>query len=768
MKIYTKKLLSLLLAMTVLSSTLLFQTVAFAEDVTYLDEDFSNFVNTGAAHNAQGVVSVAQEGTGVFQVGANDKALKVSANGEPISILYSKPVKNSGYAVLNYSVYHTTVASGTYHAGLALLAVNGFRYSFWKTNGAELQIADYSAEQNYYDSAALKSYGQLIKAGKWYQHSYVIDVANGKMYAYLDGQLLNPEGSNCYVRDGKEVCGISIENDGNLRYFDDLYIDQFTTLEAAEEAIRVKSILAGEKTNSYSAVALAAYKTSANEQLAALRVNGSDSEALAALKKLGDKMIPTVKHVIYEENFENQTVGSMPASNNEYIYHDGTASVVTAHDVDSSDNYVSIPGTASDRATFVGLVGSAKMVMGNVHALGNNLTWEARVRWNEMPSANYENFLQGTDFNGSKFWTTQVMSDGRVNLYNYNYNSDGTYFPTATTIISSLEVGKWYDLRFEYNHESKLVEAYVDNVYAGAGHTIPDSIIYSEGIDFITSAFDFRNVCSSVSVDNLRFSTSHNVPQNALILNSTYADGNGDPVNKLTEGGQVVSTYVTKNLDKDYFLYTAVYVNDVLTGAKVSSLDEVPVGIPTAVSVDLVVPDGGEVRQFLWRSNLCPVMTDIEHYVAPKEAAKVFVIGDANANTWGSAISDGLNNVTVDNRVTNGETLKNYYQKSMQALLKDMNKGDYLMIQFDLGTGSNFVDPSNNYRAYLNIIIQEAQQKGAIPVLVAPANNAGYANAVKAVGRAFNVPVLTPVENTAQAVLNSLADADISLSAAIK
>ena len=776
--------LSVLLVMTILSSLCLFSTVAFAEGTAYLDEDFSNFENGENVYEQPGVVAAVPPKAEIVQVGTNDKAIKAVGTDSYISAAYDEGIEaeEGKCAVFNYSVYHTSVADDKWYAGYAIAHPNVGRYFFWKMEGSEFKVANMENATQQYDTSGLTTVATL-RANKWYQHSFVIDIANKKFYAYLDGQLLTPGGYSCYANTEQMVSSMNFENDGTVRYYDDIYIDSFTTLEAAEEAIRVKSILAGEKTDSYDAAVLAAYKTSANAQLAALRANGADREALDSLKRLSDNMIPTVKHVYYEENFETQTLNQKPVSPYSNIfYRDGE---LNGCQIDEENDGKVLDIVHDGYDSFVSRV-EAWNYGGDRFKYSNWLTWEVCIRWNEAPTENRENFLRAADYAGTNIWTTQVRADGSFNLYNYNRKGDGTLdYITAIPIISEIKVGKWYDLRFEYDHSTELVKAYVDDVYAGAAYTNPGTYFKADNIDMIDRLFSF-DVKGDISIDNLRFTTSRAVPQTAMIQNSTYVDGSGIAVNKLTAGGKVASTYVTKNLDEDYTLYTAAYKDGALAGpVKVSPLGDVPVGVPTAIDVNIDIPENGEIRQFLWRNDLRPVMESIKHYNAPKESAKLYLYGNMD---WSNSISDMLSIDTVNFSETTdtlesvvGKTIYDRYKTwkfgqwnpEAKEKLDIINNGDYILMQFAAAEDESsdyYAAAYNNYRAYLNVLIQYAQAEGAIPVLVAPAgeNNKGYAGAVKAIGRALNVTVLEPVADDAASVAASLKEAGIPLSTAVK
>ena len=91
---------------------------------------------------------------------------------------------------------------------------------------------------------------------------------------------------------------------------------------------------------------------------------------------------------------------------------------------------------------------------------------------------------------------------------------------------------------------------------------------------------------------------------------------------------------------------------------------------------------------------------------------------------WGQMIPRFFQpgSVVVANHAESGETLKAFIgEHRLAKVLTALKRGDYLFIEFahnDQKAGSSHVEPFTTYKEYLGKFIDEAQSRGATPVLV--------------------------------------------------
>ena len=91
---------------------------------------------------------------------------------------------------------------------------------------------------------------------------------------------------------------------------------------------------------------------------------------------------------------------------------------------------------------------------------------------------------------------------------------------------------------------------------------------------------------------------------------------------------------------------------------------------------------------------------------------------------WGQMIPRFFQpgSVVVANHAESGETLKAFIgEHRLAKVLTTLKRGDYLFVEFahnDQKAGSSHVEPFTTYKEYLGKFIDEAQSRGATPVLV--------------------------------------------------
>ncbi|MBC2607971.1 rhamnogalacturonan acetylesterase [Pelagicoccus albus] len=111
----------------------------------------------------------------------------------------------------------------------------------------------------------------------------------------------------------------------------------------------------------------------------------------------------------------------------------------------------------------------------------------------------------------------------------------------------------------------------------------------------------------------------------------------------------------------------------------------------------------------------------------------VYLIGDSTvtdqpyepAASWGQMLPRFLRDeIAVSNHAESGETMKSFITGLRLAkVLEAMKEGDYLFVQFTHNDQKKqwpqtYVEADSTYKAYLNVLIEEARLRGATPVLV--------------------------------------------------
>ncbi|MCB9811053.1 MAG: right-handed parallel beta-helix repeat-containing protein [Candidatus Nomurabacteria bacterium] len=163
----------------------------------------------------------------------------------------------------------------------------------------------------------------------------------------------------------------------------------------------------------------------------------------------------------------------------------------------------------------------------------------------------------------------------------------------------------------------------------------------------------------------------------------------------------------------------------------------------------------------------------------------VYLIGDSTVSSgsgWGDFLKDYLRTeATVINAAISGRSSKSYYDEgSFNSVRSSLAPGDYLLIQFghndqhldDIHYTNPGTAPAYNgtFRDYLELYINEARAKGAIPVLITPVSrmvftstdqhirsHGEYAPAVRKIAADNNV-ILLDLEERSHQVFNNLGE----------
>ncbi|MDP5032761.1 GDSL-type esterase/lipase family protein [Paraglaciecola sp.] len=134
----------------------------------------------------------------------------------------------------------------------------------------------------------------------------------------------------------------------------------------------------------------------------------------------------------------------------------------------------------------------------------------------------------------------------------------------------------------------------------------------------------------------------------------------------------------------------------------------------------------------------CVFEATIPEVDVPTADKRVYVIGDSTVANYGASYYPQKGwgqllqlffkdtDIEVVNRARGGRSSRSYYTEAgvWDAVLAEINSGDYLLIQFghndrDFSKAERYTPPAD-YETYLTNYVNEARAKGAIPVLVSP------------------------------------------------
>ena len=120
-------------------------------------------------------------------------------------------------------------------------------------------------------------------------------------------------------------------------------------------------------------------------------------------------------------------------------------------------------------------------------------------------------------------------------------------------------------------------------------------------------------------------------------------------------------------------------------------------------------------------------------YALDSRKPTIFLVGDSTVSTfaeryapmtgWGHTFHQYFTDeVTVDNRAIAGKSSRSFIEEGKWArVIRDIQKGDYLFIQFghnDQKRDHRYTSPYNTYKNFLTQYISETRGKGGIPILV--------------------------------------------------
>ena len=148
-------------------------------------------------------------------------------------------------------------------------------------------------------------------------------------------------------------------------------------------------------------------------------------------------------------------------------------------------------------------------------------------------------------------------------------------------------------------------------------------------------------------------------------------------------------------------------------------------------------------------------------YLAGDSTVQTYGAAQAPQQGWGQRIAEFFtNDVTFVNKAIGGRSSKSYIDEGrLDEIVGLLQPGDYLFAQWGINDRyrsdpARFTDPSTTFKDYLNMYIDAARSKNAIPVLVTPtprldfSNGAfqngfvGYCAAIKEVGAATDTRVI--------------------------
>ncbi|MCM3439712.1 rhamnogalacturonan acetylesterase [Metabacillus halosaccharovorans] len=126
-----------------------------------------------------------------------------------------------------------------------------------------------------------------------------------------------------------------------------------------------------------------------------------------------------------------------------------------------------------------------------------------------------------------------------------------------------------------------------------------------------------------------------------------------------------------------------------------------------------------------------------------KDSIHIYLIGDSTVSTykpklaprmgWGQKLNDFFHErVVVHNASIPGRSSKSFYDEGrFQKVKREISQGDYLFIQFGHNDAKKadvkrYTDPFTTYKMYLKKYIDEAREKGAIPILVTPVERRNF------------------------------------------
>lgn len=124
--------------------------------------------------------------------------------------------------------------------------------------------------------------------------------------------------------------------------------------------------------------------------------------------------------------------------------------------------------------------------------------------------------------------------------------------------------------------------------------------------------------------------------------------------------------------------------------------------------------------------------TDPGVYLAGDSTVQTYDAGYVPQAGWGQMIDRYFDSaVTFRNHAIGGRSSKNFIsQGRLDEILRVINPGDYLMVQFGhndatIGVDDRYASPAD-YKEYLRTYVHGARQRGAVPILVTPVGRRDY------------------------------------------
>lgn len=255
-----------------------------------------------------------------------------------------------------------------------------------------------------------------------------------------------------------------------------------------------------------------------------------------------------------------------------------------------------------------------------------------------------------------------------------------------------------------------------------------------------------------------------------------FDDGAGKEVLAPVPGGTLKSISVLQNQEvANAKIYVGIYnINSLVTVKEYNVADG-------DVEINYTLPnvDDLTVKAFVWNSVFAPVAYEYAVSTKPKDDFTIYVAGDSICATtnkaanhdpattqygWGEVVGQLFDDsyVTVENHAVGGRSSRSFIDEGrLQNIIDKIQPGDYLFVKF----GHNDQKPAEpekyttlgengTYRKYLQMYVDAARDKGAIPVMVTSIyrrrfsdgvsqdTQCGYPEEMKAYAATVNVPVI--------------------------
>lgn len=718
-----------------------------------VDENFNNYTTWSEVYAPDNVSSA---GTGQFSVeniSKNNKAAFYNCTGPSSDVSWSWGQPSGNYLVISTSFMESVCRGETrlQQVWFADTTNNERAYILRLANKGSDIAGDITIQ--YADGATMG----LCRYYKdtWYQVSTVLDLQNNKIYAYVNGQLLTPNGLDFYNTYTTYVSKLQVQmasDSGNKMYLDNVYVDSFHSYDAAAAAIIAHNLKYDVADSKLSAADKQAFATKTDSCLESLR-GAASAEALKNLQTAIDETVPEANNVIYSADFWQLSAGDAVDAKKGSGYYTA-ASCLTMETMDG-ETVCKLSNSGS----------RARLLRTHSATVQEDLVVDFSFLQTEKSAI--DSIARTTD--GSGYWAYQLSSDGT----NIKFND--------TVVVADYATNTWYDFTMKLNWREQKVACYVGDslkaVESFQGYN-------GEPPKNLSRVFDsYSDKGGTYYIKDVTAATTLFGGNECTVSNTLFTDGEGNTVTKPVAGGTVKSMVLENGGTEDVMVYTAIYGDGVLEAVKSS---EVPAGTKPTITLDLAIPtDVTEVavKQFAWTSGGLKPVTANTLRTPTAENATVYIFGDstvANVGTtqdskytgWGAKLGDYFEGtVTVNNSYSrNGMTLKEGYRDTSyyDAVMAALQPGDYLLIQsahndskLNEITSVNYSDVVSDYRAYLKMFVQSAQAKGALPILVtSPTRLASddttanadtlrdYAAAMKSVGRVLNVPVIDLLTET--------------------